>query len=343
MEYPFPVIDPPFLPKTAESADPTFPVLITTRAKRALYWHLVTAQPYRGPCLRVHLDAGAPAVEACDADAIGGPDYVTALFGHTKVGVHEDDAEALRGCVLDRYCYPPGEAGLEVCPPGGLGDGIPPGRLRVSLAKLKAVHPELFRKPSVFTAAADLLVKANWWFSDHTGPPGWMARSVSLRDRDGQAQAIERLAGHLWSGEACPAAVVRDDPPVVAAYSGEFDHAVLLRAPRSWGLKLGDRLVACNCYYAYETPGPDTVYGPAGRRTWNYVFPVLADPITDDADRLAELKAAFPREQWRRATEAGEERLRDNDRPRDGRPLLSRVAAEYQKHPWLKWPGGYLR
>ncbi|MBX9625388.1 MAG: hypothetical protein K2X82_16400 [Gemmataceae bacterium] len=343
MEYPFPVIDPPFLPKTADAADTDFPVRITKRARRALYWHLVTAQPYRGPCLRIHLADGGPAVRTCDADVIRDPDYVVSRFGTISAGVHEDDIDGLRGCVLDRYCYPPGMPVLAARRPGGPGDGAPPGRLRLSLPKVKAVHPELFRRPSVFTAAAGLYLTARWWFAQADGPPGWLARRVALRDQDGQAQAIEGLAGHLWRGEACPAVAVSADPPVVAAYSDEFDHVTLLRVPRSWGLKAGARLVACNTYDVFPEAEPDVAYGPAGRRVWNSIWPVLADPITDDADRLAALKAGFPPARWDRVQQAGDERLRNGDRPRDGRPWLSQVPAALQKHPWLRWPGGYLR
>jgi hypothetical protein len=345
MSHPFPVTQPPFLPETVPAADPEFPARITRRARRALRGHLVNAQPYRGPCLRVFL-AGPdnPQVVACDPDDLIAVPHLRSKFGAVTVGVPEEEARALAGCVVDRRSYPPGEPCLMVYQPSARPYDIDrPARLALALPKLAAVHPELFRPPSAFTKVARGVLSVTSVFAQTEGNPGWMGRLVGEDDPDGQAEAVEATARILWDMEPEPAVVVSTEPPVVAVYLVGFDHVVLLRVPESYDLAAGDRLISCNGYDSGGVDQPDLRHGPGSYHVRNEAWPVLADPLTEDAGRLKELQAAVPPPLWDRVRRLGEERLAAGDRPRDGRPWLSRIAAADQGKGWWRRKGGYLR
>ncbi|HVK12209.1 MAG TPA: hypothetical protein VM597_25885 [Gemmataceae bacterium] len=327
------------------AADADFPVRVTRRLRRALRGHLVNAQPYRGPCLRVFL-AGPddPRVEICDAADLTAAPHVQSRFGATTVGVPETDAAGLAGCVLDRRSFPPGEPALIVHQPAATPDDIErPGRITLALPKLAAVHPELSTPASAFTKVARAVLSVTSVFAQTDGNPGWLGRLVGEDDPDGQAEAIEAVARTLWDMLAEPAVLVSTDPPVAAAYLAGFDHVVLLRVPEADGQAVGDRLISCNAYGTAAADQPDLRHGPRSYRVRNTVWPVLADPLTDDADRLRRLKAEVAPADWGRVRRLGEERLAAGDRPRDGRPWLSRIAAADQGKGWWRRKGGYLR
>jgi hypothetical protein len=345
MSHPSHVTEPPFLPETVPAADPAFPVRITRRARNALRSHLTDAQPYRGPCLRVFL-AGPddPQVVACDPDDLTAAPHLRSKFGATTVGVPADEARALAGCVLDRRSFPPGQPYLLVHQPLARPHDIDrPARLALALPKLAAVHPEFFRPASAFTKAARGVLSVTALFAQAEGNPGWLGRLVGEDDPDGQAEAVEAIARILWEMEPEPACVVSTDPPVVAVYLSGFDHVILLRVPEAFGLAAGDRLLACTGYGGGEVDQPDLRHGPGSYHVRNTAWPVLADPLTDDAGRLEELKAAVPPPLWDRVRRLGEDRLAAGDRPRDGRPWLSRIAAADQGNGWWRRKGGYLR
>ena len=48
-----PVLLPPFLPDLIDASDSGFPVRITGRCKRKLFWHIAKMDPYFGPALRI--------------------------------------------------------------------------------------------------------------------------------------------------------------------------------------------------------------------------------------------------------------------------------------------------
>ena len=101
--------------------------------------------------------------------------------------------------------------------------------------------------------------------------------------------------------------------------------------------------MSCNGYETNDSPQSDIRHGPRSFHVRNWVWPVLVDPLTDDAARLAALKAEVPGAEWERVRRLGEERLTAGDRPRDGRPWLARVEAAGQDKGWWRRAGGYLR
>ena len=338
------MIAPFTVPATVPAESPQFPICMTVRTKRALFGHLVAAQPYFGACLRVFLgDSGDPRVMVCDRSDLIATPHVISKFGRTTVGVPAEDANAMTGCVLDRRSFPPGEPILIVRPKPGVEELERPGLLSLSRKKLEAIHPELFCRASGFTKIARGILSVTSLFAAGTGNPGWMGRLVGENDPDGQDEAVEAIAERLWAFSTDPAVVISVDPPVVAAYCSGFDHVAILRVPKSYDLAAGDRLLCCTSYGSEPIGQSDILHGPASSGAWNAVWPVLADPITDDAERLAAIKAAVPGELWQRVRQLGLQRLADGERCRDGRPWLSRVSASDQGKGWWKRKGGYLR
>ena len=115
------MIAPFTVPATVPAESPQFPICMTVRTKRALFGHLVAAQPYFGACLCVFLgDSGDPRVMVCDRSDLIATPHVISKFGRTTVGVPAEDANAMTGCVLDRRSFPPGEPILIVRPKPGV-------------------------------------------------------------------------------------------------------------------------------------------------------------------------------------------------------------------------------
>ena len=338
------MIAPLSVPATVPAESPHFPIRITVRAKRVLFGHILSAQPYYGACLRVFLsDSSEPRVMICDRSDLTATPHVISKFGRTTVGVPVEDANEMTGCVLDRRSFPPGEPILIVRPKPGADELERPGLLRPSRKKLEAIHPELFCRTSGFTKIARGILSVTSLFAEASGNPGWVGRLVGENDPDGQEEAVEAIAERLWAFPTDPAVVIATDPPVIAAFCSGFDHVAILRVPKAYDLAIGDRLLSCNSYGNDPIGQTDILHGPGSDRAWNAVWPVLADPITEDAERLAAIKADVPGELWQRVRQLGLQRLADGERCRDGRPWLSRVSASDQGRGWWRRKGGYLR
>ena len=133
MGTPVPMLEPPFLSGVEPAPDAEFPVRVTRRARRKLFWHIVNAEHYTGGGVRFTLvePAGAPHVEFCDVSELDRDDYRLSKFGRVPVAVAKAEEEALAGFVLDCRSFPPGPTtfflkegeGLASAPPtrGGCG------------------------------------------------------------------------------------------------------------------------------------------------------------------------------------------------------------------------------
>lgn len=148
--------------------------------------------------------------------------------------------------------------------------------------------------------------------------------------------------GHLFYGDSRAAVVVSTSPLMVAAYTDEIDCIALLRFDDSlvseYGLEMGSRLITVNRYYDIEDPGyeSDLVPGPANTGRYGNFMPFIADFMTDDIERLNELKAEISQDEWLRTETLGHTYLtRDFARPRDGRPCWSQQPAAKSDAPPL--------
>lgn len=197
----------------------------------------------------------------------------------------------------------PGEMMTMQIPWPGGATASDPGMLRVSMAKLGLLHPELM----IDTAPLSVM------------------------------EPIALAADHLLFADANPTIVVSIRPElIVSAYSGDIDCVVLLRFPSQiadqliaeHGLKPGQRLVSLNSYRDDPNIAPDLVPGPKYSNWTNY-NPWIAEFLADDRERIAELHEQINEGFWQRCREMTVAAVKKRPlRPRDGRPLRSAKPAE---------------
>jgi hypothetical protein len=355
MGLPEPDLNPPFLSGVRSAADPDFPVKYTRRAERKLFWTIVNSEAITGGGVRfvVREPGDPPQILYCDVSSLDPGEYWVSKFGRVHVAVAQDSETLLAGYVLDCRSFPPGPAMFFFREEreGVFAAATHPGRFTLSLDRLGRVQPDLVMPAGLFTRSETAFLKVTSLFGSQPDDTGWIARWFGPHDPDGQTEAIEAIAERLWKGASNPAVVVSAEPFVVAADSEVLDNVTLLRLParlaadgpggRTW--EVGDRMVTCNGYGWTDDPTGDTPPGPRADGTWNDVWCVLADLLTDDRDRLAARKAEIPEEHWKRCRDRGAARLAGGDRCRDGRPWLSRVAVRDQRRRQWYRRGGYLK
>lgn len=141
----------------------------------------------------------------------------------------------------------------------------------------------------------------------------------------------DMLHEHLKLGDGRAAVVVSTRPLVVAAYTDELDCVAMLQLPAGfehrYGLSAGSRLLTVNTYL-YEPPAADLTPGPRTLGRYANFFPVIAELLSDDRERIEARKAAISGEEWARTEELGRAALRTRpEELRDGHPYASVVPA----------------
>jgi hypothetical protein len=155
------------------------------------------------------------------------------------------------------------------------------------------------------------------------GLRGWYWRWFA-----GGRQFEERLDEHLHLGDSRAACVVSIEPLLVAAYTDELDCVAMLCFP-SWlveehALKLGSRLLTVNSYAYGSEVVADLEPGPNDLNQYVNFFPVIAEFVSDDGQRIAERKTAIASEEWQRCQSMGRDYLQRNQGQwRNGSPLHS--------------------
>ena len=173
-----------------------------------------------------------------------------------------------------------------------------PGLFAVSLSMLRRQRPDL----------------GTWLYKAHQFANDWTGIQTDL----------DLIREHLWLGSLQPAVVASVDPGRVAAYSIELDCVVMLEYAadflEAFGLVPGSRLLAVGMYSKGQQPA-DIVFGSGKTGGWTNYYPQIADFLSDDAERLAERKAATPAWLWQRTEELAYERLRSHPEiARSGKP-----------------------
>jgi len=182
------------------------------------------------------------------------------------------------------------------------------GGILLSDVRLRRLHPELYGIRGIF-------------FGLMHGEHG-----VSARD----ARSLFRQA--LLHGDSQPAVVVSVEPLVVAAYSDDLDAVVLLEFDASlsneFGLTRGHRLVSVNTYFPmqYRHLGEDIQMGPDSTNLWGNVTSHIADFLTEDTEALRQVRQKIRPEEWEKLKKHLSARLKQDIRPRDGRPLYCHLA-----------------
>jgi hypothetical protein len=337
-----PVLKEPFLPELADAADPNFPVRITKRAARKLFWHIAGMEPYLGPALRITTLGGKrdPAAEYCDHADIDPETHVVSEFGRVSVGVPLEEFEEMQGYVLDMRSFPPGPIRLY------LKKEIPeqtevPARLRLDLETLGCVQPELFQVPGLFSRGLAGLLRITSNFSSGLAPKGWIGRLLGVYDPDGQAEAIETLAMRFWNFHVEPALVLSESPCKVAAYSSTTDGVMMLRLDEKSQTVLdflggepwvGQRLMVIFGYDQTNNPSGDLACGPYAISTVNEAWPVLVDWLVSDKNALDQARKTIQPHFWDRCRLLGEKKLAQEAPCRDARPWYSRISTQAQKY-----------
>jgi hypothetical protein len=155
------------------------------------------------------------------------------------------------------------------------------------------------------------------------GLRGWYWRWFA-----GGRQFEEMLDKHLHLGDSRAACVVSIEPLLVAAYTDELDCVAMLCFP-SWlveehCLKLGSRLLTVNGYFLEGEVVDDLEPGPDDLNQYFNFFPVIAEFVSDDSQRIAERKTAIAYEEWQRCERMGQDYLKRNQGQwRNGSPLHS--------------------
>lgn len=172
-----------------------------------------------------------------------------------------------------------------------------PGRFRLLMPPLLAIEPAL-------------------------SPP-----AHKLAPDTARAQFVEELAEQLHYGDTRAAIVMSIDPLLIAAYTDELDCVVILSYPR-WlvakhRLEVGSRLLTVNTY-PWHPLATDLVRGPRDKGRYVNVFPIIAEFVTDDRERVRLCTAAIDEQEWQRCLRLGQEyRVAFPQRIRDGSPLRS--------------------
>jgi hypothetical protein len=146
---------------------------------------------------------------------------------------------------------------------------------------------------------------------------------------------IESIRQTLAWGDSRAAVVVDAANSVVASYTDELDCVVLLQFDTAFGLvhgwQNGTRLLSVNAYFGRDKGlAPDLQPGPGDTGRSGNIWPLVADLLTNDHERLRERKRMILEDEWNRAGQLGRRLLAAEAVPRDGRPLGSRRPAGVQ-------------
>ena len=189
-----------------------------------------------------------------------------------------------------------------------------PGGLTLSEEKLRLLEPGMFGVGRIIRRIGGMFLFVN---------------VLDMIDRD-------VIREHLANGDARAAVVVSTSPLLVATYSDDLDCVAMLRFPdefvERYDLEVGSQLVTVNTYYSQLVKHADLTFGPNQAGDWSGFFPLIAEFLSDDNDRIESLKEDIDDEEWLHCRELGEEYL--DERPgvaRPGRPRQAHQPAGFWK------------
>ena len=150
---------------------------------------------------------------------------------------------------------------------------------------------------------------------------------------------------HLLLGDSRAAVVASVSRLLVAAYTDELDCIVMLGFPQEFvlrfDLRVGTRLLTVNTYMKQPSIAPDLIPGPGAVGEWQNVNPLIADFLSEDADRIAARKAEIDGAEWQRCALLAREYFAfgpaspamalptyARDRPGQGMPTLANSGRE---------------
>ncbi len=189
-----------------------------------------------------------------------------------------------------------------------------PGGLTLSEAKLRVLEPGMFGILRVIQKIGGMFLLFDF---------------LDMIDR-------RVLTEHLAHGDARAAVVVSISPVLVAAYSDDLDCVAMLRFPAAFGVRhdlhVGKPLVTINTYYSQFVKHADLSFGANQVGEWSGFFPVIAEFLSDDDERIKYLKQDIDDAEWQRCRELGESYLVQ-------RPGVARLGRPRRSHQ----PAGFTR
>lgn len=146
----------------------------------------------------------------------------------------------------------------------------------------------------------------------------------------------ELLDEHLQHGDSRAAIVMKTNPYLlIAAYSDEMDGVAMLRFDNkfidSYNLKEGSRLLTINTYQSRiaGNVAKDLYIGPKELGRYSNFYPLIAEFLSDDMDRISRRKNKINEAEWSRTYILGKEYIEKNSyRARNGNPYFSMIPAD---------------
>jgi hypothetical protein len=187
-----------------------------------------------------------------------------------------------------------------------------PGKVSLSLPRLFRLEPALAPKAT----------------QEATGDPA----TPPLISEEQRMKVIEMLKEHMEAGDSRAAVVISIKPLLVAAYSDELDCVAMLQFQewlvREHKLKSGTRLLTVNTYTA-RTKAIALQHGPKDLKRYRNIYPIIAEFVTDDQNRVRQRKAQIAEEEWQRCVTLGKEyRDRFPSVSRNGSPARSMIPSK---------------
>ncbi len=181
-----------------------------------------------------------------------------------------------------------------------------PGQIRLSRAKLRRFHPELYEPRGLWRLLKRLSPMQRFWQT--------------------------RREEHLLYGDSRAAIVMATTPLLIAAYTDELDCIAMLIFPdelvHEYDLEVGSRLLTVNLYTIRGNLVADLEHGPASYHRYSNFGPMIAEFFSNDMARIKQRRSEIEETEWAHTQELAEAYLtKRGKRYRDGRPMCSMLPA----------------
>jgi hypothetical protein len=104
---------PPFLPPYLQPEDRDFPVVISERAAKRLYWHVIN-KSRSGSGLLLNCNSGIQDITYADTHDLDETQYWVSRFGRISIAVPWSEEALFKGFMLDIRSFPPGEPNIHL-------------------------------------------------------------------------------------------------------------------------------------------------------------------------------------------------------------------------------------
>ena len=150
--------------------------------------------------------------------------------------------------------------------------------------------------------------------------PSLMSELLGRQDRR-QLTELAKLMYHMSVGSPGPAIFISHAPFRVLCYAKQIDKCLCLefsKAPACAAeLEIGARLL---CVNQFDNVPVDDLVGGSGPEEWKNFAPLVADLLSNESYRIAEILAEIPEADWERCDALSETYFARGVLPRKGTP-----------------------